>query len=163
GLLGFAGVARGEEPLEAEVDPAIQARARELIAQLGDEHFSRREAATEALVHLGLSAVPALREASQPPDRQLRYRCGGVWSLAGRDKLAGELPLWIVLKNKLGDSAPIRSMYIEMLKSEWPLLEMVERDRSVASELISKRLDELQNATQQFQEQASLGSVSSML
>jgi RNA polymerase sigma factor (sigma-70 family) len=59
----------------ARADAALEKRLRELIAQLDDDDFARREKATEELAKLGGAAGPALRQAlDKSPSAEVRQR-----------------------------------------------------------------------------------------
>ena len=47
---------------------------RSLIRKLGDESFAVRENASEELIHLGLPAIPELKQALKSSDHEVRYR-----------------------------------------------------------------------------------------
>jgi hypothetical protein len=55
-------------------DPNALARARELVKQLGDDDFARREKAALELVKLGAPAVPALQQAVKDEDLEVSRR-----------------------------------------------------------------------------------------
>jgi len=67
------GPAPKREPAE-QVNEAIQAKARQLIVQLGAPGFADREAAQEALVDLGKPALPLVIEAKQSDDAEVALR-----------------------------------------------------------------------------------------
>jgi hypothetical protein len=56
------------------LDAAAEAQLKELVQQLGDDSFAKREQASERLVALGLRARPALRRALKDPDLEVRRR-----------------------------------------------------------------------------------------
>jgi len=59
--------------------PAEPGRIAGLIADLGDEEFATREAATAALERLGEAALPALRQAvADSDDLEIRRRAGAI-------------------------------------------------------------------------------------
>jgi hypothetical protein len=61
--------------LPAELDEAALARAKELIGQLGDEDFARREQAAAELRKLGSAVRPLLRESLEKSnDAEIRFR-----------------------------------------------------------------------------------------
>ena len=54
------------------------ARITALIEQLGDDSFDRREAASKALIDIGVPAVPFLRKATTSKDLEIRCRAERV-------------------------------------------------------------------------------------
>jgi hypothetical protein len=56
------------------IDPRLQDRARELVAQLGDEQPKARESAESKLFALGAVAVPALEDALRNNDVEIVFR-----------------------------------------------------------------------------------------
>src|SRR5262249_34386293 len=81
------------------VDPgndAMTARVEQLIKQLGDDSFAKREAASRELETIGEPALPALRK-SADTDRDPEIRCRArrvVETLAARAS-ARELAKWV--------------------------------------------------------------------
>jgi len=55
-------------------DPTLGNDIDDLIAQLGDPVWSKREAATEALQQMGTLALPKLREAAKSKDVEIAWR-----------------------------------------------------------------------------------------
>jgi hypothetical protein len=71
-------------------DAALEKRLRELIAQLDDDEFAKREKATEELEKLGGAAGPALRAAlDKAPSAEMRQR---LERLLGRLTKSGDDP-----------------------------------------------------------------------
>ncbi len=69
-----AGEDEGEKPPSAEELARIKARVAELVKQLGNEEWAKREEATDALVELGEHAEPALEEATKSKDAEVSTR-----------------------------------------------------------------------------------------
>jgi hypothetical protein len=61
---------------DAAVIPDAERRARTLAADLGDDAFEKRDAATKALIALGRSALAALNEALRSDDAEVKWRAG---------------------------------------------------------------------------------------
>ncbi len=72
GALGLAVGLAGADPAAAAPTPA------ELVARLGSDDFAQREAAVVALEKAGAAAIPALREAVQSPDPEVRQRAAAI-------------------------------------------------------------------------------------
>jgi hypothetical protein len=68
-------------PLVAD-DPPLDAAQRkkisQLITQLGDVTWKKRQEATESLQHLGDAVLPFLREAQQDPDPEIQARADAL-------------------------------------------------------------------------------------
>jgi HEAT repeat protein len=75
GLLG--GVLLAPTQAEAQQPPSAT-EINKLVRQLGDDSFSVRELADDALREIGLPALPALRQALRSPDPEVRRRARGI-------------------------------------------------------------------------------------
>src|SRR5262249_58814508 len=84
----------GVKPLNARFVPADGPTARtlaKLIANLDDDRFDVREAATQELRRLGSAAEPALRKALEgKPSAEARRRIGGLLEIRGEEKIPAE-------------------------------------------------------------------------
>jgi hypothetical protein len=56
------------------IDPAIMQEIDQLITQLGDDDWNKREAAEKRLRELGLAAKPKLEQAVKNKDLEIVYR-----------------------------------------------------------------------------------------
>ncbi|HEX5444958.1 MAG TPA: hypothetical protein VFW87_14065 [Pirellulales bacterium] len=76
--------------LVRNLDPKIKEEVQKLIAELGAEKYSVREAAEKRLLELGRLAVPALKEAAKPANKDLEvvFRAERIL-LAQNEKLEG--------------------------------------------------------------------------
>lgn len=76
--------------LVRNLDPKIKDEVQKLIADLGAEKYSVREAAEKRLLELGRLAVPALKEAAKPANKDLEvvFRAERIL-LAQNEKLEG--------------------------------------------------------------------------
>lgn len=76
--------------LVRNLDPKIKDEVQKLIAELGAEKYSVREAAEKRLLELGRLAVPALKEAAKPANKDLEvvFRAERIL-LAQNEKLEG--------------------------------------------------------------------------
>jgi hypothetical protein len=72
--------------------PRRGGRIAELVKQLGDDEFVKREAASKALEGIGEPALPALRKAAGSADLEVRRRAGRaigvIAAAAGKKELA---------------------------------------------------------------------------
>jgi hypothetical protein len=67
----------------ARADDSVSKKsAEQLIGELGDNDFNRREAATKAIEALGADALPALQKAANHPDAEVRSRIDKLIPLA---------------------------------------------------------------------------------
>ncbi len=76
--------------LVRNLDPKIKGEVQKLIAELGAEKYSVREAAEKRLLELGRLAMPALKEAAKPANKDLEvvFRAERIL-LAQNEKLEG--------------------------------------------------------------------------
>ncbi|HZY85230.1 MAG TPA: hypothetical protein VFE78_10395 [Gemmataceae bacterium] len=65
-------------------DPSRVAKVRELVRQLGDNAFEKREEASKGLVAAGVIALPWLREAAKGDDREVVRRANDCLKQIGR-------------------------------------------------------------------------------
>ena len=73
-LLAGSMAALVEAQGETSRGPVDEAQVRRLVAQLGSERFSEREAATRTLDTLGAAALPVLQQACKDEDAEIRRR-----------------------------------------------------------------------------------------
>jgi hypothetical protein len=99
---------------------AGRARARELVKQLADDSFERREKASEELVKLGRVALPALREAAKDRDPEVSRRAAeclrGIESDAGR--LLASAALRLLAVRKPAGAAAVLLDYLPVAEDE---------------------------------------------
>ena len=139
-----------EESLSDEQRQQLQ----QWIEELGSNEFANRERAAGNLMTLGRPVIPALRRLVQDTnDPETRLRAEQIIKqlsegdlqariqefLSGRDVgFSG----WYVAQRFLGDSIPIRELFVEIMLAHPDLLESMEgtsRDRALALEnLLSK-------------------------
>jgi hypothetical protein len=159
GTLGSLAAAETEKrkvPLDSD-------RLSALVAQLGSEDFTEREAASEELTSIGLPAFAALETAGEHPDREVRYRALRILShireldLQRRLEafLSGEesddeypLPAWNRFQKVYGDSSRSRQQFVEMQRADAEMLRAIEEGPRTASELLAQRTLEHQQAMQ---------------
>lgn len=60
--------------LSADTDKAVTEQIERLVRQLGDESFEVREKASEAIVKIGVAALPLLEKAAKGEDAEVRIR-----------------------------------------------------------------------------------------
>jgi hypothetical protein len=150
----------------------------QLVEQLGEDEFIRRQLATEALTELGLSALEAVKRGVKHSDPEIRFRARQVLRAirhldrqrlintfaAGQDvQAADELPGWPEFRALAGDDEQSRSLYVEMLEAEWTFLESAFKDKSVpCNALLAERCQRLQDALR-LRRTVPVGSVAAML
>ena len=147
-----------------------------LVQQLGDEQFSARERATTQLIEIGLPARKALQEGRQHPDREIRYRCERIISIveeldfqrrltsfsAGRSD-GHDLPGWERYRERFGDDAEIRALFVEMQEAESELMVAIENGPQGVSRAADTRCLVLQQAQRAGGQPTSLGSITALL
>jgi hypothetical protein len=172
GTLAAAETDKRKTPLDAE-------RLSALVAQLGSEDFTEREAASEELTAIGLPAFVALETAGGHPDREVRYRALRILAhireldlqrrleafLSG-DEADDEYPLpaWNRFQKVYGDSSRSRQQFVEMQRADAEVLRAMEEGPRSASELLAQRMLEQQQAMQTGgRPQLSFGQVAALL
>jgi hypothetical protein len=94
--------------------------AERLAAQLGDPDFSRREAAESALRALGEQALPALEQAWERPDPEVRERAGRLLRTWGWiSPLHRDLLTPALLSALRGSEAEVRRSAAEQVLAAW--------------------------------------------
>jgi len=180
-LAGFAAaLCTGATAAETENAEAARRQVAGLVGQLGDDSFAERERASKALVELGLVTRPALSEALQNPDAEIRSRAARILAVvleadfrARLEAFASDvegkhdhhLPAWQKARAVLGEDGTARALFVEMLRAEPGLLEAYEAGSKPAGEVFTVRCQQLQQLMQFAggQQQISLGSVAALL
>lgn len=164
------------EAQQEEPGPA-DAQIRALISQLGDVNFAERERATKELIRLGAGAVDAVREGCSHSDREIRYRCERILALiqhldrqrrieaflAGDAAAAAELPGWSRFAKAVGEDRPARELFVEMIRSEWALLEQLENDPKRMGPALTRRCEQLYQAMRVSRSPITVGNVAALL
>ena len=137
------------------VDESNREQIEELIENLGVNEPDRREQAVRALIELGKAAIPILSENERHPSLEVRLRIVEVISEIRQNDvsrrlallMSGEvdpetlqLPGWSQWIESVGDERNARSLYVELAKTEWELLEFADK---VDEAELSQRLSEL--------------------
>lgn len=152
------GAAITDGPVATDVEPM------ELVKQLGDDQFVRRELAMARLIEIGTPAIAAVEEGVRSLDREVRYRSQRILSILRRAERTRQiaafllrqtsaneedLPGWNRLRDILGDSDAVRQLYARMVRREWELLARLDRhEPDEISGALALRVDQLQ-ATRQ--------------
>lgn len=92
-LLACLAVAPAARAEQAATPPAVTEEVRKLVQDLGDARFPVRQRATERLRVVGLAALPALEEAAQDGDPEVRAR---AWHLIDEWAGQGKVPALLV-------------------------------------------------------------------
>jgi hypothetical protein len=169
-----AGLSAADRP---PARPRVE-RINELIARLGSDEFTAREAATEELSKIGLPAYAALEAAASHPDREVRFRSQRVLNLirqhdqerrldaflSGQDD-AEEYPLpgWTRFRKKYSDDGQARRLFVEMQRADPELLKAIEDSPRRAMELLIHRMAQTQQAMQSGTQQITVGQVAAEL
>jgi hypothetical protein len=125
--------------IETEKTPQeIENLAKELVPELGNPDYQEREAVSQELVNLGLSALKALEEGRQNPDPEIKTRCELLSQmirtidlkrridLLANDKegrSANTLPLAAAYFKICGRDENARKFYFELSKNNQQLLD----------------------------------------
>jgi hypothetical protein len=170
----FAGV-RADESVVLPVDDS-QVSVELLVQMLGDEQFAKRERATSRLVEIGSTAKDALRQGTQHPDREIRYRCLRILALVEENdferRLAAfatgqddehRLPGWQRYHEQFGGQAESRAMFVEMQRAEPDLMKSIDAGTQAVSKTLEVRCLEIQQRQPFTREPVPLGSIVAML
>jgi hypothetical protein len=178
-FLALASASWGQ--LKAE-DPARSAQANDRIARLindlGSDEFAIREAASDELARLGLTAVGPLQAASTNADREIRLRSQRVLGLIRQQDVERRLqaflrhqeevdddplPGWGRFQKTYGDSESSRDLFIQMQRADAPLMQSLEAGPRSASAVLTQRTAQNRQTQQGGGEQLSLGQVAAAL
>jgi hypothetical protein len=158
-------------------DEKTAAEIKSLIAQLGDESYTTREAATEKLLAVGLPAMKLVEEGAKNPDREIRYRCERLRVMlrdadlqrrleAFAADVKGEkdhgLPAWDRFAELHGSGAEARQLFVDIFRAEPDLLKAMQIDDKQAADAVTTRAFQLQQNLQ-AQQPVSLGSIAALL
>jgi len=121
-FLGVSGRALAETPAE---------RLQRLIQELDHDEFSTRDRATDELLALGTSALPALREAAQKGSPEVRFRARHIINVTFHADMVARF-------TKLGAA---RDEDIDLEEGMWLIARIV--DPAVDLKEIQKQLDDL--------------------
>jgi hypothetical protein len=134
----------------AEIEPEVV----DLIRQLGASSFGQRQRATRQLQAIGVAAKPALVQALQHDDAEIRLRARRIllavldadlqrrvaaFAANPSNKLADGLPGWRIYSEAVSDSAVARRIYLEAVRSEAILLESIEQSSQTATATLTSR------------------------
>jgi hypothetical protein len=166
--------------MASAADAPPKTDAEQLVEQLGDVEFGVRERATNQLVALGLPALDALRAGAEHPDREIRYRSQRILAIvqdldfesrleafiADRDSERDyDLPGWKKYRSFVGDNESVRELFVEMQRAEPELLRAVEQGPKATTDLLNKRVQQIQESMQLHRNQlvVNLGTITSLL
>jgi len=137
----------------------INAQARELVQQLDADSFAEREAATKQLMQLGPRALKVIQEGLKHSSPEVRTRCNrlilGIKGKIRQQRLdafasgsktisAKQLPGWDRFKKLVGDTSPMRLLFVELWRAEPQLMEMANSNPKATAALAEKILQKYQ-------------------
>jgi len=133
-------------------------KARDYVRDLADPRFKVRDQAARELMKLGRKAKPALIEGTQSADPEVWSRCTQLLPqvlaedlkarieafLADADgKQPHDLPMMEQYKKLVGNDAPSRKLFAEIVRNNGNFLEACEVDAKRAAERFSVRANEM--------------------
>lgn len=147
--------------------------AAELVLQLGDRDYQKREAASRELAKLGVGALKAIEEGRKSPQPEIAARCKRLYPkvrlldlerrvakfLADKDgKFEHDLPGLKLFQEKLGTGDKSRALYVDILKSpssvdpfaNADLFAALEKGNTEAGRAIEVRRKQMWNDCQRF-------------
>ena len=131
-LIGYSMISRA-----SEIAQPIQSDLAELIQRLGDDSFATREEAARELVRHGLTAQPALEQALEHADLEIRLRADKLLVIIAKTDLdkrltafindvegkhEHDLPGWTKFQSLIGSDRLSRTLFAEMVRAEPALL-----------------------------------------
>jgi hypothetical protein len=146
--------------LAADSDRALlppisaQARAEQLVAQLGAASYDRREQAENLLQQIGAAALPSLRDAISHSDLEIRYRAQDLLErielveqtrilrefLSSGDPALGELLHgWERFARLVGEDFSARALFANMHQEEPEIMRLCDRSGTELSNLVEER------------------------
>ena len=155
-LLPATTLQAGNAPM-ADLSLAAPQQIAALVEQLGSAEFAQREQASRDLVTIGISTRPALEQAVQSSDAEVRLRARAVLATVlstdfeqrleafalGDEKSHPTLPAWGVFAAIYGDHRAARQLFVEMQRCEPELLESVAAGPTQATSLLNDRMREI--------------------
>lgn len=142
----------------AQSQPVDQGKLVKLIDQLGSVRYKERELAAQELLKMGRGAKGALIEGLRHPDQEVSLRCQQLLpqalalDLAHRievfekdveGKAQHDLPGWKVYREKIGSDANSRKLFVDMIKLQGNLLELMDEGSSKLTDRVSHRTSEI--------------------
>lgn len=142
---------------QPDVPLATPQRIATLVAQLGSAEFAEREQATRELVAIGIGTRPALEQAVQSTDAEIRLRARDVLNTVlttdferrleafalGDANSDLTLPAWEQFAAIYGDHRAARQLFVEMQRCEPELLEAVAAGPTQATSLLNERMRDI--------------------
>jgi hypothetical protein len=133
GVSLFCTAARSADPGPNPDLTALEKKASDLVRLLGSDSFAERENANQQLEELGLAAKSALEKGAKDDDAEISRRCRELLPavleidlkkriaafLADKEgKARHDIPLWAPFQKVVGEDAPSRALFGEMLQGE---------------------------------------------
>lgn len=147
GCLFFLGMAGA--PAEPDKDRDPGELATELVRQLADRSFERREEAEKRLTQLGRAAKVALLEGLKATDLEVQTRCERILVVVLEEDFKARLAAFVAdregkkdhdlpglarWRKAVGNDAPARELYAEMARAHGRLLEEAQMSPKVVGE-----------------------------
>jgi hypothetical protein len=144
--------------LRAADEPPTLEKMTRLVEQLGDDSFRTREQAYHELLKIGLPARQALVRGLRSPDLEIRLRARRLLRQVADEEFEGRLaafiadvngtrehnlPAWKRYRESIGNTRMARTLFVNMIREEMPLLQAFESGRKLG-QLFSERVKSLQ-------------------
>lgn len=152
--------------------------AEELVEQLGDDSYLRRERARLELERRSYKAHEALEAGLKSDDLEVQYHCErllvDIRERAIQQQLdefvkqtdkskVYDFPAWPALREMLGDEEPVRQLYVDMYRAEPDVMNAVAEGGEGAAAKITSRAMLTQQNMNRFGMQVTPGTISAML
>ena len=157
-LGGLLGGPWSSARLATAKEPPSPEKVAQLVEKLGDDSFRNREQAHRELLAIGLPAREALVRGLRSPDLEIRLRSRRLLAQVAEEEFEGrlaafiadvngtrdhDLPAWKRYRESIGNTRMARTLFVNMIREEMPLLQAFESGRKL-EELFSERVKSLQ-------------------
>jgi hypothetical protein len=146
-----------QEPVDAPdvslAESTLDERVRQLIVDLGDPKFQRREAAGAELLRIGSPALLRLHRAREGADPEVRQRSDALYLRVVRQDYQARISLfedgkiaeagistWGVFAERFGDSPVNRKLFANMLRASPELMIQLEGGRQQLPKMLAEWL-----------------------
>lgn len=179
GLFCVSWVVAADGVLESiTATPEEQTKIESLIRQLGDESYDQREAAGEAIIELGLKALPFVEKAVKSDDFEIRYRSEQVRQKLRASDLARRLaafeqdttdetdygiPGWNAFRASFGKFNGAKAMFIQMYRDDRELMELSLEESQKIKQAVSVRIFQFQQSQQDPNNKFPIGKIMALL
>ncbi len=158
-VLVLAGATAWAQSTDAAPDDADRERVAKLVRELGSAEYAAREAAAKQLAELTPELRALLQAHVDDKDLEVRLRVRQILARTRRDDFEQKLALflsnsrsaqdlellgWDRFRAVLGDSVPVRKLFVDVIRYEADLIECLERTPAELTKQLDARAQFLQ-------------------